>query len=293
MHETLAQLLPRAPLLLDGAWGTELQKRGLAIGDCPDALSLTHPDWVLGVARSYVDAGSDIILTNTFGANRIALARYGLADRAAELNRAGVALSKQAAGDRARVFASMGPTGALLMMGDVTADELEVAFREQAQAIADAGADGIAIETMSDIEEALCALRAAKETGLPVAACMVFDSGADGAHTMMGLSASDAARALADAGADIMGANCGAGIESFETVCRALRSATTLPLWIKANAGLPVLEHGMAIYKTTPSEYADYVPDILNSGAAFIGGCCGTTPDHVRAIRRLLDLRRV
>jgi 5-methyltetrahydrofolate--homocysteine methyltransferase len=145
---------------------------------------------------------------------------------------------------------------------------------------------------MSDLEEALCALRAAKETGLAVTACMVFDSGADGAYTMMGVSASDAAHALAGAGADIIGANCGAGVESFETVCRALRSATTLPLWIKANAGLPVLENGMAVYKTTPSEYAIHVPVLLDAGASFIGGCCGTTPDHIRALRILFDTRR-
>jgi methionine synthase I (cobalamin-dependent) len=289
MHTTIATLLAHAPILSDGAWGTELQKLGLAIGDCPDALTVTHPAWVAQVARSYVEAGSRVILTNSFGANRIALERYGLAERAAEINRTAVGISKDAAQGKAQVFASMGPSGRLLMMGDVGVEELEAAFAEQAAAMAGAGADAIVLETMTDLDEALIALRAAKRTGLPVLASMVYDSGEAGTHTMMGVHAAEAARILAEAGADVIGANCGAGIESFETVTRILRAATSLPLWIKPNAGLPQLIDGKAVYAMSPDEFASYVPALLAAGAAFIGGCCGTTPEHVGAVRKMLD----
>ena len=165
------------PVALDGALGTELQQRGLPIGACPDAWNLSQPEKVEQVARSYVEAGSRVILTNTFGANRFTLARHGLAEKAAEINRAGVELARRAAGGRAMVFASVGPSGLMLMMGQVSEDELKAAYTEQTQALAAAGADGIAVETMSDVAEAALATAAAHATGLPVVACMTFGSG--------------------------------------------------------------------------------------------------------------------
>lgn len=202
MHPLLADLLAAGPVLTDGAWGTQLQARGLALGEFPDAWNLTQPDRVEEVARAYVEAGSRVILTNTFGANWLRLAEAGLADQAGEINRRGVELSRRAADGSAKVFASMGPSGKMVMTGDVTVDELRAAFGEQARALAAAGADALVVETMSDIKEAVLAVDAACSTGLPVVACMVFDSGRDQDRTLMGISPEDAARSLAAAGAD-------------------------------------------------------------------------------------------
>ena len=242
MHPTITQLIAAAPVVTDGAWGTQLQQRGLAPGDCPDAWNLTQPAAVEAVAASYVAAGSRVILTNTFGANRIRLARHGLADKVSEINRAGVEISVRAArgkaaeggmlGDkqigrsppvgqsdarsvlpsRPLVFASMGPSGLVLAMAETSAAELQDVFREQAAAIGDGGADGIVVETMSDLSEAALALAAARETGLPVVVCMTFDSGRqegphdDGRHARAGRRAADRRRGRRG------GRNCGHGI---------------------------------------------------------------------------------
>lgn len=282
--EWLTQLLAAGPVVTDGAWGTELQARGLPAGEIPDVWNLTHPERVAEVARAYVAAGSRVILTNTFGANRLRLAGHGLAERAAEIARRGVALSKQAAGPRARVFASLGPSGRMLLTGETTAAELTDAFTEQAQALAEGGADALVVETMSDLEEAKLALAAAKTTGLPVVVCMVFDSGRDKDRTLMGATPEQVARELTATGADVIGANCGVGIERYVPVCRRLRAATDRPIWIKPNAGLPVVENARVVYRTTPEEFARHVPELVAAGASFIGGCCGTTPDFIRAV---------
>lgn len=284
MPEWLTQLLAAGPVVTDGAWGTELQARGLPAGEIPDAWNLTHPERVAEVARAYVAAGSRVILTNTFGANRLRLSGHGLAERAAEIARRGVELSKQAAGPRARVFASLGPSGRMLLTGETTAAELTNAFTEQAQALAEGGADALVVETMSDLEEANLALAAAKTTGLPVVVCMVFDSGRDKDRTLMGATPEQVARELTAAGADVIGANCGVGIERYVPVCRRLQAATDRPIWIKPNAGLPVLECGRVVYHTTPEEFAHHVPELVAAGASFIGGCCGTNPDFIRAV---------
>jgi 5-methyltetrahydrofolate--homocysteine methyltransferase len=284
MHPTIAKLVSAQPIVTDGAWGTQLQQRGLPIGACPDAWNLTQPAKVEEVARAYVEAGSQIILTNTFGANRFILARHNLADQVVAVNRAGVDISRRAAAGRAAVFASVGPSGVMLMMGQVKEDELKAAFVEQVQAIAQAGADGIVIETMSDPAETVLAVAAARETGLPVVACMTFDSGAKLDRTMMGTTPEQAVEQLVAAGADVIGSNCGHGIAGIIVVCRRLRAATNLPLWIKANAGLPQMVAGEAVYKQTPAEFADHVPELVSAGATFIGGCCGTTPEFIRAM---------
>lgn len=284
LHPTIAALVAEGPVVTDGAWGTQLQALGLPPGQFPDLWNLEHPDRVAQVARAYVEAGSRVILTNTFGANRFVLGRQGLADRAGEVNRAGVAISVQAAAGRAKVFASIGPSGVMLLMGEVSHDELRQAFAEQAGAQADAGADGIVVETMSDPVEARLAVEGAKRTGLPVVASMVFDSGANKDRTMMGATPEQAVAALRDAGADVVGANCGQGIAGFVAICRRMRDAAELPVWIKPNAGLPELVDGQAVYRQTPEEFAAHVPALIEAGAAFIGGCCGTNPEFVRAI---------
>ena len=285
MTPLIQQLLAGAPVVTDGAWGTQLQARGLGLGEFPDTWNLTHPERVGEVAQAYVEAGSQVILTNTFGANRIRLAEQDLADQAAEINKRGAEISRRAAAGKARVFASIGPTGKLLMSGEVTPEELRAAFLEQARALAQGGAEALVVETMADIEEAKLAVGAARETGLPVVGCMVFDSGKDKDRTMMGTSPEQAARALTESGADVVGANCGQGVAGFVSICRRLHAATDRPIWIKANAGLPVMTDGRPQYLTTPQEFAGFVPELLLAGATFLGGCCGTSPDFIRAVK--------
>lgn len=287
--ETLIQkLVASAPVLTDGAWGTQLQLRGIEPGTCPDTWNLLHPDWIEELARSYVEAGSRVILTNTFRANRITLAHYGIADKAGEINRAGVEISRRAAQDCANVFASMGPTGKLLMSGEISEEEIRAAFEEQASALAASGADAIVIETMSDPAEAKLAVAAALATGLPVAASMTFESGRNHDRTMMGTTPEEAVAELTAAGADIIGANCGQGAEGYHAICRRLRAATDLPIWIKPNAGLPELTPNGVQYHETPESFASHARALIQAGASFIGGCCGTTPEFIRALSRVL-----
>ncbi|MCX7427569.1 MAG: homocysteine S-methyltransferase family protein [Planctomycetia bacterium] len=288
MHGTIEKLLARGPVVTDGAWGTQLQQRGLPTGACPDEWNLSHPDRVKEVATAYVAAGSDVILTNTFGANPFMLARHDLAERTAEINAAGVRISREAADGRAKVFASMGPSGIMLMMGDVSLEEVQAGFEAQARAMADAGADAIVVETMSDPAEAKLAVAAIQSTGLPVVACMVFDSGANKDRTMMGTTPEEAAEALTAAGVDVIGSNCGRGIEGFVSICRRLRAATDRPIWIKANAGLPEVVDGKTVYTQTAAEFAAFVPELIDAGVSFLGGCCGTTPEFIAAVKSRL-----
>jgi len=275
-------LVSNGPILTDGAWGTELQKRGLGAGDCPDAWNLSHSEVVADVAAQYLAAGSRVILTNTFRANPISLAAHGLASRAAEINRAGAAISKQAAAG-ALVFGSIGPCGKLLTAGEVTEGELLTAFRVQVGALAAGGADALLLETFSELEEALLALTAAKATGLPVVVSFAFDTGKNKDRTMTGVTPEQAAAAMTDAGADAVGANCGVGIGQFVALCRRMRAATRLPLWMKPNAGMPELVNGAVEYRVTAQQFAASVPILCDAGASFIGGCCGTNPQFIRA----------
>ncbi len=290
MSSLIERLIAGGPVITDGAWGTELQARGLACGEFPDDWNLTHPDAVLEVARANVEAGSRVVLTNTFGAKRVRIGEHECAGQVAEINRAGVEISRAAAGSHASVFASMGPSGKVLMMDETSPQELADAYGEQAGTLAEAGADAIVVETMSDPEEAQIAVRAASSTGLPVVGCMVFDSGRDMDRTMMGTTVEEAAGALSEAGADVIGANCGQGIEGFIPICRRLHDATDRPIWIKANAGLPELVDGKPEYRATPDGFARFVPALTGAGATFIGGCCGTNPDFIRALAENLPV---
>ncbi len=287
-HPLIERLVSERPVLTDGAWGTELFAQGLGAGECPDAWNVTFPDRVLELARAYAGAGSRVILTNTFGANRIALGRHGHAHRTREINQAGVEISRRAANGCALVFAAIGPSGKLLGLGDVAETELREAFAEQAEALARAGADALVIETMSDLDEARLAVSAARATGLPVVACMAFDSGKAKTQTMMGTTTGAAARALTDAGADVIGANCGQGIESYVKLYEGLASATHRPIWLKPNAGVPQLEGNQTVYATSPGEFAQAASALAEAGATFIGGCCGTTPAFIQALARVL-----
>lgn len=274
--------------IADGAWGTELDKLGCPPGFCREEWNVTHPDRVTQVAEAYVAAGAQIILTNTFGANRFVLERHGRGEQVATFNRAGAEISRRAAGDRAHVFGSIGPSGKILLMGEVDPGALEEAFRLQALALAEGGADGLVVETMTELAEAVAAVKAAKTTGLPVAACMTYDSGKDRTATMMGVTPEQAVQALTEAGADIIGCNCGIGIENYIEVCRRLRAATDKPIWVKANAGLPEVENNQIVYRMTPQEYATHARSLVSAGANVVGGCCGTSPNFIRALRDAL-----
>jgi methionine synthase I (cobalamin-dependent) len=275
LHEWLEDGL----LITDGAWGTQLQARGLAPGAAPDTWNLTHPERVEAVARAYVEAGSQVILTNTFRANSVAMK-----DDLEAINRAGVAISKRAAAGRALVFASIGPTGKMLAAGEVTAEQARAAFDAQAAALAAAGADALMVETMSDIEEARQGVAAAKSTGLPAIVSFAFDSGKNKDRTMMGATPEAVAAAMVDAGADVVGANCGVGVEYAAAICRRLHAACGLPIWIKPNAGLPKMEGTAVRYGTTAEFFASHYAALRDAGASFVGGCCGSTPDFIRAL---------
>jgi methionine synthase I (cobalamin-dependent) len=283
---TFEKWLAAGPLITDGAWGTELQNRGLAAGEVPDSWNLEHPERVEQVGAAYREAGSRVILTTTFRSNPIALAASSLEGSTEALNRAGVAISKKAAAGQALVFASMGPTGKLLMTGDVTADQVRGAFARQAAALAEARADALVLETMSDIEEAGLALAAARETGLPVIVSFAFDSGRKLDRTMTGATPEQAARVAQEGGAAAVGANCGAGPAAFTEICRRLRAACDLPVWLKPNAGLPKVVGGQVLYSETPDEFAASAVELLSAGASFVGGCCGTSPDFIRALAK-------
>ena len=284
----LREWLADGLLITDGAWGTELQARGLPPGTIPDTWNLTHPERVQAVARAYADAGSQVILTNTFRANAVAMKGVPEADIDA-INRAGVAVSRGAAG-QALVFASIGPTGKMLLSGEIDSEQVSAAFVAQSRSLAEAGADALLVETMSDIEEARLAVKAAKSTGLPAIVSFAFDSGKNKDRTMMGATPEAVAAAVAEAGADTVGANCGVGVEHVVPICRRLRAACDLPLWIKPNAGLPTIEGSAIHYGTSAEFFASHYAALREAGAAFLGGCCGSTPEFIRA---LVSARRV
>jgi len=289
---TIDQLLENNRIAIaDGAWGTQLSERGLQPGEPPEAWVLHRPDAVREVAQSYVDAGAEIILTDTFGGSRFKLAKCDLEEHVEEINRRAVELSKEAAEGSALVFASIGPTGEFMEpLGLVSEDEMIEVFAEQVAAMVAGGTDGILVETMTDLGEAKAALRAAKANfDGPVVVSMTFDRGPKGYATMMGVTPERAAGELQEAGAEIVGSNCGHGIENMVEVIGLMSGATELPLWAKPNAGMPKLVDGRTVFTQTPAETAAHFGALVEAGARIIGGCCGTTPEHIRALVEARD----
>jgi 5-methyltetrahydrofolate--homocysteine methyltransferase len=277
----------QSTVLSDGAWGTNLQYKGLEAGECPEAWNLNHPELVEEVARDFINAGAQLVKTNSFGGNRIKLEQHDLGEKTSEINRLAAEISKKAAGDEVLVMASIGPTGKMLITGEVTEEDLYDIFKQQALALEQGGADLILVETMSDLEEARIAVQAAKDnTALEIACTMTFEKTVEGNYrTMMGIGPADMFPVIPDAGASFIGANCGNGIERMIDVVRVIRNVNTdLPVVIHANAGMPVYEEGKTIFPETPDEMASFVPDLVQAGANIIGGCCGTTPEHIKKI---------
>jgi len=278
-------------LVSDGAWGTEMAKHGLQPGECPELLNAEKPEVIRAIARSYVEAGSDIIITNTFGGSPQKLSKYGLENRTEELNEKGARISVEAAQGKLLVFASIGSTGEFLEpLGTMKEVDLIKSFSRQVKAFKAAGVDGVVIETMTDLGETLCALKAVKEnSNLPAVCSMTFDKGAKGYATMMGIKPEQAIDILEESRADVVGANCGSGIENIIEVTAIMRERSCLPLWMKPNAGLPELVNGQTVYRQSPSQMASRISDLLGAGAGIVGGCCGTTPEHIKQIRQAVD----
>jgi len=279
-------------LVSDGAWGTLLQKKGLIPGECPELWCVERPDDVLDIAKSYIDAGADMVKTNSFGGTCYKLEHYALADCAAEINEAAARISRTAAGEHNWVIASIGPTGKMLVIEEVTEEEMYDAFRTQSVALEKGGADAVCIETMSDIEEACTAIRAVKaHTSLEVICTFVFERTVRGDYrTMMGVSPAAAMTAALEAGADIIGTNCGNGIERMIEIVTQMRDAgKDVPILVHANAGLPQTVNGKDVFPETPEDMARLVPALVQAGANIIGGCCGTTPAHITAIKMALQ----
>jgi 5-methyltetrahydrofolate--homocysteine methyltransferase len=291
--EGLLSRLRRGDVLVgDGAWGTQLMLRGLPPGQPPEWFALHQPETIEEVARLYVEAGADLVTTDTFGGTSFRLKLHGLDGERERVNRQAVEAVKRAVGARSLVAASVGPSGQLLEpYGELSPDAVEEAFAEQIAVLASAGADVLCIETMGDLTEATCAVKAAKAKApaLPVMATMTFERTPRGYFTVMGVSVERAVAGLEAAGADVVGSNCGTGIEDMIEVARAMTRATRLPLLIQPNAGLPESREGQVVYNQTPETMAARVPELLDLGVAIVGGCCGTTPDHIRAIRRAVD----
>ncbi|MEE3371893.1 MAG: homocysteine S-methyltransferase family protein [Planctomycetota bacterium] len=285
MSEFLEQIRQGRVLVSDGATGTYLQQHGLEAGGCPEVLNADAPEVVRGMAAAYFEAGSQMVETNSFGGSRYMLAKYGFEERVEELNRLGAELARSVAPPGRFVLGSIGPTGEFLEPnGTATETEMYDVFAEQARGLAAGGVDAFCVETMSDLAECTLAIRAAKEvSGLPVVATMTFDKGPRGFFTMMGITPSGAAEQLAAAGADLVGSNCGIAIEQMIEIIADMRAATGTPILTHINAGIPRIESGQIVYPDTPEMMAACIPRLLQAGANVVGGCCGTSAEHVRA----------
>lgn len=291
MHPLLARIRAGETIIGDGAWGTMLMARGLQPGVPPETFNLSHPDVLEDIAREYVEAGAEIITTNTFGGSPLRLRQHGLEAATDDINRAAVDAARRAVDDRAYVAGNIGPCGQVLKpYGDADPADVTASFERQIRALAAARVDLFCIETMMDVTEARLAIRAARAVAptVPIVATMTFDRTARGFFTMMGVSIAQAARELVKAGADVVGSNCGNGIDVMTDIAREFRAQTPWPLAIQSNAGLPDRRGGEIVYAESPEFTATRAAGLAAMGVSIIGGCCGTTPEHIRAIRDVL-----
>lgn len=291
LEKLKARLAAGEMILLDGAWGTQMQKAGLQLGDCPEEWNVSRPEDIKNIAREYFKAGADVSLTNTFGGNRYRLVRHGYADKMREFNLAGAKLSREVADEfGGLVAASVGPTGEYVEPeGMLKSSEMYNAFHEQILALKEGGADAICIETMYVLEEALLAVQASRDLGMYTLACMTFDATPKGFQTMLGTSVDEATEALEKSGADVIGTNCGNGIADMVKIAKQMRKLSKKPLLVKSNAGLPEMSSGSPVYKETPQMMAGHIAELKKIGVGIVGGCCGTTPEHIRAFSKAIQ----
>lgn len=281
------KLKEKGTLVSDGAWGTFIHQKGLRSDECPESWNLSRPDDIYDVALSYVNAGADMILTNSFGGSPFKLEPYGLKGKTYEVNKAAAEISKRAAGEDVLVLGSVGPTGKILMMGEVTEQELFDGFAEQIRGLVDGGADAILIETMSDLDEARTAIRAAKSlTDKEVLCTFTFNlTPASEYRTMMGTTPAETVEMLVHEGADVLGANCGNGTAGMIEIVKQIREVNSqIPILVHANAGMPVLREGISVFPETPGQMSAQIGELIDAGADIVGGCCGTTPEHITRI---------
>ena len=293
MNRLKKLLQEKSILISDGAWGTMLLEKGLPSGECPELWNVKRPEKVKEIPQDYIAAGSEVVLTNSFGANPIKLRMFNLEERSYELNKAAAEISREAAGDEVAVLASVGPSGQLLQpYGEISEAEMIESFRIQIQGLVDGGVDAILIETMSDIGEARCAVIAAREVAdLPILVSMTFERGKE-RRTMMGQSIKDVVEAMEELNVDLMGTNCGYGTEGITEIIREMGKLTEKPLIAHPNAGLPIMRDGETVFPESPDEMAHFVPQLVKYGAKIIGGCCGTRVEHIRAIAEKIRIIR-
>jgi 5-methyltetrahydrofolate--homocysteine methyltransferase len=296
MKKLLQDASRERALLGDGAMGTQLMFAGLEQGNCGEAWNLSHPERVLAIQRRYVEAGSECIITNTFGGSRIMLNRHHQTDHVAEINKAGVKIARQAFGDReGYVLGDIGPFGGLLQpFGEFTEEQVRSAFEEQAAALVEAGADAIIIETQTSLEELLIGIEAAKAAGAKcIIGSMAYDITLDGStfRTMMGIEPERAAEFMEEHGAHIVALNCGTGMEMARArdAVERYKKVTSLPVMVQPNAGKPQLINMKVVYDETPEQMVKGLLPLLEVGVNIVGSCCGSTPEHIRAFRKVMD----
>lgn len=296
MKKLLQDAILERPLLCDGAMGTQLMLAGLEQGNCGEAWNLTHPDRVLAIQRRYAEAGSECIITNTFGGSRIMLNRHSEADHVADINKAGVEITRQAfEGKEGYVIGDIGPFGGLLEpYGDFTEAQVRSAFEEQAAALVEGGADAIIIETQTSLEELLIGIQSAQVAGAKcIIGSMAYDVTLDGStfRTMMGIEPERAAEFMEEHGAHIVALNCGTRMDMQRalTAVERYRSVSSLPVMVQPNAGQPRLVNRKVVYDETPEQMVQGLRPLLEAGANIVGACCGSTPDHIRAFRKVMD----
>lgn len=295
MARNIFEIIKERTILLDGGMGTELIRHGFSQGECPELWNVERPEIVRKIHQSYFDAGSDVVLTNSFGGNRIKLASHGLGGRCYELNFAAASLANEVRPQDKFIAGSMGPTGKFLKpQGEFSEEEFEDAYAEQAEGLTDGNVDFLLIETQYDLREALCALRGSKRTSrLPVFVTMTFNKYPRGFFTIMGNSVLQCVEELEKANTPVVGSNCTLNSEEMKDLIKIMREATPLPLIAQANAGSPSLSpQGEVSYSQNLEDYVSFIPEIIKNGANLIGGCCGTNPDYIRSMAEILKGHR-
>lgn len=292
MNNFFERLKQEKVLVSDGAIGSLLFEKGLNPGDCPERFNLEHPEVLANIANAYLQAGADIIQTNTFGASPLKLSDYNLDDKTDEINQKAVEIVKQAIDQKTFVSGSVGPTGKMLLpYGDIEPDVMKDNYKRQISALIASGIDLLCIETMTDLNEAVIAIQSAREisSDIPIIATMTFDVIPQGCVTIMGNSVIEVCDKLTVAGANVIGSNCGNGTNNMITIAKEFLANTQLPVIIQSNAGIPTIIDDQVVYQETPEEFANFTKILIELGVSIIGGCCGTTPDHIKVIRQTVD----